>query len=226
MSPPVALRPRRVAFVVGAILALTFGTAGLARADTACAPTDVSCSVAVAPTVPPDPTGDTVDQVQNGADGATKTAGDTVSTAKGAADDVVNGLLGSGDPDPGGGGDGGGGGSGGGSGTGGGHGSGDHRHGDQSTGPLQPITAPGSAPVTTGTSPGTGLPPVDRALATGSVGHPTLAQTVTGIALGVIAPLLILLLCAFGFVMFQQRLDGRDPHLADAPAVPDVAVFG
>jgi len=223
MSPSIALRPSRVAFVMGAMLALTFGTAGLARADTACGPTDVSCSVAsVAPTVPPDPTGDTVDQVQNGANDATKTAGDTVSTTRGAVDDAVNGLLGSGDPDPGGGG---GGGSGGGSGTGGGHGSADHRHGDQSTRPRQPITAPGSTPVTTGASPGTGLPPVDRALDPGSDGHPTLAQTVTGIALGVIAPLLVLLACAFGFVMFQERLGGRDPHLADAPAVADVAVF-
>jgi len=134
--------------------------------------------------------------------------------------DVVNGLLGSGDPDPGGGGPGGGG-------PGGGPGAGDGgaHHGDRAAAPGQPGAAAGSAPTTTGTTPATGAPPVDRALDPGSGGHPTLAQTVTGIALGVIAPLVLLLLCAFGFVMFQQRLDGRDPHLADAPSVRDVAVF-
>jgi hypothetical protein len=199
------------------MLALAFGTAGLARADTACAPTDLSCTVAsVAPTVPP------AGQVQNGANDATKTVEDTVSTTKGAVDDVVNGLLGSDDPVGGGGG---GGGGDGGSGTGGGHGPGSNHHGAPISGPRQPIAGPGSPLDTTGTTPGNGLPPVDRAVDPGSGWHPTLAQTVTGIALGVIAPLLVLLLCAFGFVMFQQRLDGRDPHLADAPVVPDVAVF-
>jgi hypothetical protein len=222
MTPSVARRPWRVVFVGGTMLALAFETAGLARADTACAPTDLSCTVAsVAPTVPP--AGDSVDQVQNGANDATKTIEDTVSTTKDAVDDVVNGLLGS--DDPGGGGGDGGGGSGGGSGTGGGHGPGSNHHGGPTSGPRQPIAGPGSPLDTTGTAPGTGLPPVDRAVDPGSGGHPTLAQTVTGIALGVIAPLLVLLLCAFGFVMFQQRLDARDPHLADAPVVPDVAVF-
>jgi hypothetical protein len=220
MTPSVPRRPWRVLFVGGAMLALAFGTAGLARADTACASTDLSCTVAsVAPTVPP--AGDPVDQVQNGANDATKTVEDTVSTTKDAVDDVVNGLLGSDDP----GGGGGGGGSGGGSGTGGGHGPGSNHHGGPTSGPRQPIAGPGSPLDTTGTAPGSGLPPVDRAVDPGSGGHPTLAQTVTGIALGVIAPLLVLLLCAFGFVMFQQRLDARDPHLADAPVVPDVAVF-
>jgi hypothetical protein len=220
MSPSVARRPWRVVFVGGAMLALAFGTAGLARADTGCAPTDLSCTVAsVAPTAPP--AGDRVDQGQNGANDATKTVEDTVSTTKGAVDDVVNDLLGSEDP----GGGGGDGRSGGGSGSGGGHGPGSNHPGDPTSGPRQPIAGPGSPLGTTGTSPGTGLPPVDRAVDPGSGGHPTLAQTATGIALGVIAPLLVLLLCALGFVTFQQRLDGRDPHLADAPVVPDVAVF-
>src|SRR5439155_14346900 len=60
MNPSISLRWWRALFVAGALIALSFGTARLARADTACAPTDLSCTGAsVAPTVPPGPAGDT-----------------------------------------------------------------------------------------------------------------------------------------------------------------------
>jgi len=104
MNPSISLRWWRALFVAGALIALSFGTARLARADTACAPTDLSCTGAsVAPTVPPGPAGDTVDRVKDQASDTTKTGEDTLATAQDTVGDVVNGLLGSGDPDPGGG---------------------------------------------------------------------------------------------------------------------------
>jgi hypothetical protein len=216
------LRPWR------ALIAISLGTAGLAHADT-CAPADLSCTsqtigASAAPTVPGDPVGDTVDQVQDHASDAGKTVEDTVTGAKDTVGGIVDDMLGSGDPDPG---------DPGGDDPGGGHGPGPGHHGGPNggghdRGPTtgrDPGAARGSVPSTTGTTPGSDGPLIGRPIDSGSGGGPTLAQTVTGIAVGVIAPLLVLLLCTFGFVAFQQRLDGRDPHLADAPAVPDVAVF-
>jgi hypothetical protein len=214
----------RVLLVAGWSIALSLGTAQIARADTPCAPTDPSCLSGTlgstpAPSLPPDPTGGTVDHARDQASDKEQTVQDTVSNTENTVRDTVDGILGPGDPDPGPGGGPGGGGTGG---SGGSHG-GVHRSGTSGSGRVN-VPRAGTQ---TGTSPNVGgSGPIAGRTADDTVHRPTLAAAVAGIALGVIAPLLILIGCTLAFVTLQQRLDGRDPHLAEAPSTPDVAVFG
>jgi hypothetical protein len=213
----------RALLVAGWTLALSLGTARIAHADTACAPMDVSCVTggAAAPSLPPDPTGGTADHAGDQVSDAQQSVQDTVSNTE----DTINGVLGpgSGDPDrgPGGGGPGG-------PGTGprGGHDGGRNSHRPGTAGPGQagapgPLTPPSSAPNAGGPGGSTAGGTVDDP----SQGRPSFADTVAGIAIGVVAPLLILIGCIFAFVTFQQKLDERDPHLTEAPSTPEVAMF-
>jgi hypothetical protein len=229
----VAKGGRRLLVLFGSFAVLGFGTAGAARADEPCPPTDTSCLSAVGDSgddtlkIVTEKTvqvsgqaNETTQQGEDRAAAAVQTVQDTVQTVEDKAQALVDDLLGKGGKDPGdgdrlpGGGDG---------------GTGGHRTGDG--GDKRPAHEH-RAEANGGSTRGAGLLPtpgaggeVQGVLPQAPTDDPAFGRTVAGLAFHLILPLCLLAGFALLFVALQGQLDRRDPHLAGAPVVRDVVRF-
>jgi hypothetical protein len=224
---------RRFLVLLGSLAVLGFATAGVARADEPCPPTDISClsttvgdvsddtSKAVSGETGPvsDHVNETMHQAEDQVSAVVRTAEDTVQTIEDNAHALVDDLLGTGGKDPGAGD----GTLGGRDGEPGGNGTVDGGvamsvRGHRAGGHAGSIQAPGPLPAP---EPGVEVPGVLPETATG----PTFGRTLSGLAFHLLLPLCLLAGLAVLFVAFQGQMDCRDLHLAGAPVVPDVVRF-